>query len=618
MRVGLVHLAQETCSFNPTPTTLEDFRAFGLFEGAAILERCGAVGEVAGFLEVVRTEPALRPVPILRAFAIAGGPLSAPTRACLEAKLEAGLAVAGRLDGLLLQLHGACAAEDEPDVDGRIVALCRAQLGPDVPILLSLDHHAGLTRRMVEGATAIVAHRSQPHDLRDTGRIGTRVPIRIRRGGLRAAIARRRPSLVVHPEQFTADRPSMRTRFERTPSIGTRPALPSATFPMQPWLDRPERGFAVAVAIAGDRAVAEPSADELADLARSLPRDFQRRGAPPIETALARCAAASAGLVALGDIGGTVPGVAAGDRPVPLETILARCAGPALVPLASPATAAMANAAGPGARLELVLGGEVSGFSGPLAVEARVRRLGAGPLRPAIRWQDEIDRGRVFLREVAHAFVRASGAGRASRAPSSGARSGSRRPRRASRPSSPPRTSTFPADRGRGRARRHARSHTFGSREPALPAAAPADLSLRSDRRLAEYGSVRLLIANSNTSPEVTAVVEKAARAAAAPGTEILARTARFGARVVGGRAVAAIAAHALLDTLAAEPEPFDAVLLAMSMDSGLWAARELFDPPVVGTTEAGLLLASALGSRIGMVILGRRLLPLYRELAER
>lgn len=128
---------------------------------------------------------------------------------------------------------------------------------------------------------------------------------------------------------------------------------------------------------------------------------------------------------------------------------------------------------------------------------------------------------------------------------------------------------------------------------------------------------MRLLLANSNTSPEVTAGIEAAARAVAAPGTLILGRNARFGARVVGTRSEAAIAAHALLDLLAAEAEPFDAALLAMSMDSGLWAARELLDVPVVGMTEAGLLLAATLGTRIGMVILGRRLQAVYRELAE-
>jgi allantoin racemase len=128
---------------------------------------------------------------------------------------------------------------------------------------------------------------------------------------------------------------------------------------------------------------------------------------------------------------------------------------------------------------------------------------------------------------------------------------------------------------------------------------------------------MRLLVANSNTSPGVTATIERAARAVAAPGTEILARHARFGAEVVGTRSEAAIASHALLDLLAAEPEPFDAVLLAMSMDSGLWAARELLAVPVVGMTEAGLLLASTLGTRIGLVILGRRLEAVYRELVE-
>lgn len=127
---------------------------------------------------------------------------------------------------------------------------------------------------------------------------------------------------------------------------------------------------------------------------------------------------------------------------------------------------------------------------------------------------------------------------------------------------------------------------------------------------------MRLLLANSNTSSEVTGTIERAARAVAAPDTVILARTARFGARVVGTRSEAAIAAHALLDLLAAEGEPFDAVLLAMSMDSGLRAARELLAVPVVGMTEAGLLLAATLGTRIGMVVLGRRLIPVYDELA--
>lgn len=304
MRLGLIHVAQETCSFNPEPSTLADFAALGLHEGRAILERCAGIGEVGGFLEVLAGEPAIEPVPILRAFTIAGGALDAAALAWLEERVAAGLAGAGRLDGLALQLHGACAARGEPDVDGRLVALCRTRLGPEIPILLSLDHHANLTRRMVEGASAIVAHRTQPHDLRDTGRAATRLLIRILRERLRPVLAFRKLPLLAHQEQFLTDRPPMRIWFERARAIEARPGiLAAATFPVQPWLDVPECGWAVAVTADGDAAPAEAAADELADLAWSLRREFQRRESLPVPEALERAAAAPPGRVALLEIG---------------------------------------------------------------------------------------------------------------------------------------------------------------------------------------------------------------------------------------------------------------------------------------------------------------------------
>ena len=37
MRIALIHVAQETNDFNPVLTTLADYEAFGIFEGAEIL-----------------------------------------------------------------------------------------------------------------------------------------------------------------------------------------------------------------------------------------------------------------------------------------------------------------------------------------------------------------------------------------------------------------------------------------------------------------------------------------------------------------------------------------------------------------------------------------------------
>ncbi|MFQ3623230.1 MAG: aspartate/glutamate racemase family protein [Acetobacteraceae bacterium] len=123
---------------------------------------------------------------------------------------------------------------------------------------------------------------------------------------------------------------------------------------------------------------------------------------------------------------------------------------------------------------------------------------------------------------------------------------------------------------------------------------------------------MRLLLANANTTGAVTALCAEAARAAARPGTEILAVTARFGPAIIGSRAENAIAAHAVLDLLAEHQAGCDAVLLAVSFDTALAAARQLLPLPVVGMTEAACLVACALGGRFGLVTFSSA--ALYRE----
>lgn len=127
---------------------------------------------------------------------------------------------------------------------------------------------------------------------------------------------------------------------------------------------------------------------------------------------------------------------------------------------------------------------------------------------------------------------------------------------------------------------------------------------------------MRLLIANANTSPEVTRLCADAAGGVASPGTEIVALTGRFGARIITGPAEIAIAAHALLDMLAPHAEGADAALVAVSYDPGLDAARDLFPFPVIGMTQAALVTASLVGTRIGMVTFGTP--EIYRDIAKR
>jgi len=126
---------------------------------------------------------------------------------------------------------------------------------------------------------------------------------------------------------------------------------------------------------------------------------------------------------------------------------------------------------------------------------------------------------------------------------------------------------------------------------------------------------MRILVVNANTSQIVTEKVAAQARASASPGTEIVAVTGTFGASVIGSRAEHAIGEHSAIALVAQHAPGCDAVVIAVSYDTGLRAARELLAVPVVGMTEAGLLTACMLGGRIGVITFGRRVLPLYHEL---
>ena len=128
---------------------------------------------------------------------------------------------------------------------------------------------------------------------------------------------------------------------------------------------------------------------------------------------------------------------------------------------------------------------------------------------------------------------------------------------------------------------------------------------------------MKLLLINPNMTQAITNALAGAARSVASPGTTILPVTGTFGPKVIGSRAENVIAAHGVLDLAARHAAGCDAVMLGVSLDSGLAAARELLDVPVVGMLEAGLQAASELGARIALVTFGTRMVPLYEELVQ-
>jgi allantoin racemase len=89
----------------------------------------------------------------------------------------------------------------------------------------------------------------------------------------------------------------------------------------------------------------------------------------------------------------------------------------------------------------------------------------------------------------------------------------------------------------------------------------------------------------------------------ASPATIVEGVTARRGVPYISSRAEGQIAGVALLEMMAEERvRTADAAILACFGDPGLGAARELYDSPIIGISEAGMLTACMLGGNFVII----------------
>lgn len=87
------------------------------------------------------------------------------TRAVFEellAGLIDGIAGAGTIDGVLLELHGAMVAEGVDDGEGVILQAVRECVGSQVTIVAQLDIHSNVSHRMVDLVDVLISKESYP------------------------------------------------------------------------------------------------------------------------------------------------------------------------------------------------------------------------------------------------------------------------------------------------------------------------------------------------------------------------------------------------------------------------------------------------------------------------
>jgi microcystin degradation protein MlrC len=342
-------------------------------------------------------------VPLIRGWAGASGLITPETLQFFEDKLVQGLKAVQPIDAFYFDLHGAGQAENIPDTEGHLLAVVRRIIGDDIPLVISLDHHANMTQMMIDYVDGLVADQTQPHQPFETGRLAGKMLFALLRGEIEPVVAWQKIPMITHQEQYLTCQGPMKEWFDLARQMETRPGVLSvSTFPMQPWLDVPEGGWAAVVVTNNDLPLARQLAAELANKAWALREQFWKFDSIPPEAAIRRALEAEKGLVILSDTGDSVFGGATGDSTCLLQEMLRQqITQTALVPMVDPEVIQIAIAAGVGSDITVNIGGKLdSRYSQPVALTARVAGIGGGRFQVNIVGQETFDMGRAVWLEA--------------------------------------------------------------------------------------------------------------------------------------------------------------------------------------------------------------------------
>ncbi|MBI2253729.1 MAG: M81 family metallopeptidase [Proteobacteria bacterium] len=277
-RIAIGGFQHETNTFAPVRASYQDFEQAdgwpGLTRGDAIFETFQGINlPLPGFIDQAKAQ-GHDLVPLLWCSASPSAHVEKDAFERITADLIELIRQQPKLDGLYLDLHGAMVTEHHEDGEGELLERIRAVVGPQLPIVVSLDLHANLTQRMLRHASALVVCRTYPHvDLAETGGRAAEIMDRLLRHGPLAKAMRRADFLVPLPWQCTLINPAAALYRVVAEAEGQgRAASASFAFGFPP-ADIAECGPAVVV-YAEDAALAEAEADRLISVVNAAEREF--------------------------------------------------------------------------------------------------------------------------------------------------------------------------------------------------------------------------------------------------------------------------------------------------------------------------------------------------------
>jgi len=374
----VVLVQQESNSFAFRASSLRDFTIHRSDAAAAELD--GANSEFSGAMQEI-TRRGGTAVPLLHAHALPGGVLARDEFGALVRLVLDSLAQAGRLDALVLCLHGAMSSVDEPSADAALAEAVAAAAG--VPIALSLDLHANCTPRLCAPATVVTGYKTNPHvDLAATGARAAAMLCAAIRGSFvpTSAIATR--PVILPDESLRIGRGVLGDVLDRVLADAPPSVVDVSVFPTQPWLDAPGIGFTAHVTTHDDAGGAHGLAERIASEVWRRREEFVVDNLVPPTECLRRAAASGMRPAIVTESADAPTAGGSGDSPAMLHALAEaglRDDAVVLATIVDGGAVAACHDAGPGGTVDVRIGASVDPrFHEPFRLRGEVIRLGDG------------------------------------------------------------------------------------------------------------------------------------------------------------------------------------------------------------------------------------------------
>ena len=358
LRIAVGGFMHESATFVDQPTTWDDFARTGPWpgacEGEAMLKTMAGLNiGLPCFVDEIR-KAGHQVVPIAWTMAQPAGAVTSHAFERMAATLVDGYRRSGA-DVIFCELHGAMVAERFDDAEGELLRRIRAVVGPDVPVVGTLDLHVNMSELMVETTNLLSAYRTYPHvDWGETGRRVARWLDRARAWGPRPAKAMRRMPFLIPVTAGCSLISPVKELYQQLEAIEAESGVHLNFTPGFPPADIADCGPAV-FGYGADQATVDRAVDRLAAAVNDAEPLFAAQRVQPVAEAVAsalRIAATSSKPVVLADTQDN-PGAGSPSNTTGIITELLRQGAESAIVgnFHDPELAAAAHAAGVGAHL---------------------------------------------------------------------------------------------------------------------------------------------------------------------------------------------------------------------------------------------------------------------------